>query len=183
MALEKPTYSVTKKEGKFELRLYQPYLTSQVKVSAADYRAAARRGFSPLANYIFGGNTSMQKINMTAPVTSEPSSEKIAMTAPVTVSGSGTYTVSFVIPAKYTLDSLPIPRDERVTFKQHPEKLVAVVKFSGRFNQPNFEKHLSLLRAWMKKQNLSPKGEAVVAGYDPPIMPWFLKHNEVMIDV
>ncbi len=26
-------------------------------------------------------------------------------------------------------------------------------------------------------------GEPVIAGYDPPILPWFLKHNEIMIEI
>lgn len=41
----------------------------------------------------------------------ETSSTKIAMTAPVAaeISGTGQYKVSFVMPSKYTLDTLPKP--------------------------------------------------------------------------
>ena len=120
MALEKPSYTTIEKDGRFEIRRYDPYLTADVSVSAADYRKAASEGFSPLANYIFGGNTTRQKIAMTAPVAAQPQSEKIAMTAPVSVTGKGTYTVSFTIPNKYTLDTLPIPNDKRVHFVRTP---------------------------------------------------------------
>ena len=183
MAIEKPKFKTLVKDGRFEIRLYEPFITSQVEVKADDYREAANRGFSPLANYIFGANISQQKISMTAPVSAAPSSEKIAMTSPVAVSGSGTYTVSFMIPSKYTLETLPTPTDRRVTFKQHPEKQVAVIKFSGRFSQPNFNKHLKLLEDWIKLHGYSAKGEAVIAGYDPPFTPWFMKRNEVQIEV
>lgn len=183
MAIEKPTYQVLKKEGRFELRLYDPYITSQVKIKAENYRDAASRGFSPLANYIFGGNRTRNKISMTSPVTAEPAGEKIAMTAPVAVSGSGTYTVSFVVPKKFTIDTLPVPVDDRVTFKEHPQRKVAAVRFSGFFQQPNFDKHIRKLRDWMEKEGFHEKGEPVVAGYTPPITPWFLKHNEVLIEV
>ena len=102
---------------------------------------------------------------------------------PVTVTGDGTYTVSFLIPSKYTLDSLPIPNDERVRFIQHPQQTFAAVRFSGPFQQPNFDKHTEKLRAWMAAKGLKPLGEPIVAGYNPPITPNFLKHNEILIEI
>ena len=54
MALEKPKYKLLKKEGRFEIREYDPFLTSRITVNARDYNEAANRGFRPLANYIFG---------------------------------------------------------------------------------------------------------------------------------
>ena len=121
--------------------------------------------------------------NPPAPVTAQPKSEKIAMTAPVTVSGDGEYTVEFVIPRKYKLDTLPKPLDDHVSFYQHPSRSMAVVRFSGRFNQSNFEKHIRLLREWIRKEGLKEKGDPTIAGYDPPFTPWFLKHNEMMIEI
>ena len=121
--------------------------------------------------------------SMTAPVAAQPRSEKIAMTAPVAVSGQGTYTVSFMIPSKYTLDTLPIPDDKRVQFVQHPPQTAAAIRFSGPFQQPNFDKHIRKLRAWMEENDLQPAGDPVVAGYNAPITPNFLKHNEILIEV
>lgn len=165
------------------MREYDPFLSSQVTIKARDYNEAASRGFRPLANYIFGGNISKDKIAMTAPVTAQPSSEKIAMTAPVTVSGDGEYRVEFVIPREYTLETLPTPLDDRVRFVEHPKRRLAAARFSGRFNQENFEKHIQLLKEWIKREGLQEKGEAIIAGYDPPFTPWFLKHNEVLIEI
>ena len=187
MALEKPTYKIIKKERNFELRSYDPYITSQITINADGYKEAAGLGFRPLANYIFGANSANDKIKMTAPVAAYKNSEKIAMTAPVTISTNdkftGTYTVEFVIPRKYTLGSLPKPHDGRVHFTEHPARLLAAVSFSGKFGQKNFDKHIRLLREWILNQGLEIRSEPIIAGYNPPFVPNFLKHNEVLIEV
>jgi hypothetical protein len=99
-----------------------------------------------VANYIFGGNTSVtsdkassEKVAMTAPVITQQqpaSSEKIAMTAPVATSqqqaSSGAYALSFVMPSKYTLDTLPQPKDASVVLKQVPGYMAAALQFAGR---------------------------------------------------
>jgi effector-binding domain-containing protein len=181
MAIEKPTYQLLRKDGRFELRLYDPYITAEVTVIADNARQAASIGFSPLGGYIFGNNTSRKKIAMTAPVAAQSCSEKIAMTAPVAVTDAGAYTVSFTMPSKYTLTSLPIPNDERVQLVEHPSQTFAAVRFSGPFQQPNFDKHIRKLCAWLAENHLQPAGGPVIAGYNAPITPNFLKHNEILI--
>jgi hypothetical protein len=188
MAIETPKYKILEKDKKFEIRAYDPYITAEVEVEGSDFRDAASRGFSPLARYIFGGNQGSRKISMTAPVSAQPVSEKIAMTAPVAVTqqntaAENTYRVSFMMPSKYTLETLPEPVDHRVKFHAHPARSMAVIRFSGQFQQPNFEHRLSQLRAWLKDMGYKEAGLPVVAGYDPPFTPWFLKHNEIMIEI
>lgn len=182
MAIEKPEYQVLLKEKLFELRRYKQFITADFEVEAEDRLQAANQGFRALANFIFGNNISREKISMTAPVTAVPSSEKISMTAPVTVSGSGRFMVSFTMPASYTLDSLPKPLDSRIEINQHSENHMAVIRFSGFFNEKNFSRHELLLEAWLQKKGIQTSGLPVVAGYDPPFMPWFLKHNEIMVE-
>lgn len=183
MATEKPTYRILKKEGKYELRAYDPYISAQVQINARDHNQAAYRGFSPLANYIFGSNTSREKISMTSPVSAKAASEKIAMTSPVTVRGSENYVVSFVMPKQFTLESLPIPDDERISFVQNPERVIASVHFRGAFRQGNFDKHIHLLRKWIEHKGWRELSEPIIAGYDPPFIPAFLKHNEILIEI
>jgi hypothetical protein len=183
MAIENPKFQIIKKENAFQLRCYAPYITAQVEVEGKNYQDAANLGFSPLAGFIFGENTTAQKINMTAPVMAKPSSQKNAVTAPVTVTGKGNYHVAFVMPKQYSLNNLPKPRDSRVKFVENPEKRMAVIRYSGSFNQRNFEKNLIKLNEWMQKEKLESKGEPIIAGYDPPFTPWFLKHNEIWIQV
>lgn len=167
----------------FEIREYQAFITVEVQVSAEDYNEAANRGFSPLANFIFGNNLAKQKISMTSPVTAAQDSQKIAMTTPVTVTGEKNYTVAFSMPRQFTMETLPEPLNKSISFKQHSARSMAVIRFSGQFNQRNFSRRIDQLRDWIKAHGYQAAGEPVIAGYDPPFTPWFLKHNEVMIEV
>jgi len=183
MALETPDYKVLRKSGNIELRGYDDFISAQVKVGSRDHREAAEAGFRILAAYIFGDNVSSHKIGMTAPVAIEGSSERIEMTAPVTVEGGDEYTVSFVMPRRYDLDTLPKPNDSRITFSKTHLGTVAVIRFSGFFSASNISKGIEELRKWIRKEKLETKGEYIVAGYDPPYKPWFLKRNEVLIRI
>jgi hypothetical protein len=183
MAIETPSFTIIQKESPFELRRYAPFITAEVRVSAEDYNDAVNRGFTPLANFIFGNNIAKQKISMTAPVTAKPSPEKIAMTAPVTVSGKDIYTVAFTMPHKYTLETLPKPVEKGISFRENLEKTMAVIRFSGIFNQNNFINRIGQLHVWIKMNGFKEIGDPLIAGYDPPWTPWFLKHNEIMIEV
>lgn len=183
MTIESPRYQLVITDKPYEIRRYEPFITAEVQVSAEDYNEAANRGFSPLANFIFGANIAKQKISMTAPVTAAQNSQKIAMTAPVTVTGDNVYTVAFTMPAQFTLQTLPDPLDKRISFKEHSARTMAVIRFSGIFNQKNFIRRIDQLRHWIKEHGYQQLGEPLIAGYDPPFTPWFLKHNEVMIEV
>jgi len=183
MAIETPKYKVIQKNKQFELRLYAPYVNAQVEVEARDHSVAANKGFGILASYIFGENIKQEQIQMTSPVMAQSSSEKIAMTAPVTVSGGAVFQVGFVMPRKYTLETLPKPKDSRIKFIQNPERTMAVIRFSGPFVERNFDRNLEKLRDWIETEKFHPRGDAVIAGYDPPFTPWFLKHNEILIEV
>jgi hypothetical protein len=183
MSIETPHYHLVLEDKPFEVRRYEPFITAEVQVSAEDYNEAANRGFSPLANYIFGNNIAKQKISMTSPVTAAQESQKIAMTAPVTVTGEKNYTVAFTMPRQFTMVTLPEPLNKSISFKQHSTRNMAVIRFSGQFNQRNFTRRIDQLRDWIKAHGYQAAGEPVIAGYDPPFTPWFLKHNEVMIKI
>lgn len=80
-----------------------------------------------------------EKIPMALPVTQEPlkESEKIAMTVPVIEEASGEkiHRISFTMPSKYTLETLPEPDDERINFKEVKNQKTAVLRFSGRLKR------------------------------------------------
>ncbi|MCA1733121.1 MAG: heme-binding protein, partial [Acidobacteria bacterium] len=118
MATEQPRYEVLRRDGNLELRRYEPYIVAEIEVRAS-FEEAGSAAFRPLANYIFGENRRSEKMEMTVPVTQAPKGETIGMTAPVIQSGGGegTWVVSFVMPSRYTLASLPEPADERIRFR------------------------------------------------------------------
>jgi effector-binding domain-containing protein len=124
---------------------------------------------------------------MTAPVTEEITgvSEKIPMTVPVTaeMSREGVYRVAFVMPGKYTLDTLPEPDDKNIHFKEVPDHNVAVVSFSGHSHEPKVREEIRKLTGWLQVNGLAPKSSFRLARYNPPWIPGFMRHNEVMVDV
>jgi hypothetical protein len=180
MAIETPKYKVVKKYKNIEIRQYSGYIQAEVEVMADNYKSAIENGFEILASYIFGNNTGRKKIDMTAPVKTSKS-EKISMTTPVKVFGEGTYTVSFVMPARYTLETLPLPNEKSINFRRLDPQKIGAIRFSGFFKQENISKNIALLKEYLSKENISTDNEFVIAGYSPPWIPRFLARNEVMI--
>jgi hypothetical protein len=177
-----PKYSVTRKENDIEVRQYFGYIQAEVTVDEESYRSAIERGFDVLAAYIFGANISRQKIEMTTPVQATRS-ERIAMTTPVTVSGESSYTVAFIMPPEYTLETLPLPTDDRVHFVQIPARTMAAIRFSGYFQQDTILKNKQRLRQWLDEQGLQTEGDFIVAGYSPPWVPGLLARCEVLVQI
>ena len=194
MATEEPKYVLLEKSEPFELRAYAPRIVAEVKVDG-DLDAASSQGFRLIAAYIFGKNQVSEKIAMTSPVGIESNdqgrSAKIAMTAPVTIEGvksldkssHNQWTVSFVMPAEYTLDTLPKPLDSQVKIRELPSEKRAVITFSGFYNEEKVQEKTRALQAWIKDKNLKSTGEPQFARYNPPWTLPFMRRNEVMIQV
>jgi hypothetical protein len=127
--IEEPKYKVLKKYSQFEIREYSPYIIAYTDVFSS-FNGSSTSGFRILANYIFGGNKSSVKIKMTAPVIQEATSEKIEMTTPVIQAKMEDYhRVSFIMPSKYSLRTLPQPSDPRVKIKEVEKEIKAVYTF------------------------------------------------------
>jgi hypothetical protein len=184
MAIEQPKYSVVAKDGEFELRHYDPYIVAEVIVSG-DQGQAVQQGFRKLAGYIFGGNTGQAKIAMTAPVSQQPVGAKIAMTSPVTQTpeGQGRWTVQFMMPSAYTAQTLPKPNDAEIRFRTEPARAMAVLRFSGVARAGNYLQRTETLKRWIAARGLTARVDATLAQYDPPWTPWFLRRNEVLLEV
>ena len=185
MAIEIPEYRVLEQEGAYELREYSPYLIAETEVEAG-FMNAGNIAFGRLFRYISGANTGQTEIAMTAPVeqSREPQGQKIAMTAPVEqATVNGVYRVGFVVPRKFNRETVPKPLDPRVTIREVPARTVAVWRYSGRWTEENFREHEKDLRALLVRKGLSaaPGDSAIIARYDAPFMPWFMRRNEVII--
>ena len=113
--------------------------------------------------------------------------EQIAMTAPVIMeeSSEGKWKMAFSMPAKYTMENIPKPLDERVKLVEVPARTLAVVQYSGSFN--NTEKREEMEQAlaeWLAQHpDYRAKGKIFYAGYDPPFTVPFLRRNEVLVEV
>ncbi len=181
-AEELPKYTVVEAAaGDIEIRDYAPMLVAEVVVEG-DRDTAANEGFRILAGFIFGGNQSSAKVAMTAPVTQTPS-ETIAMTAPVTQTPSdgGNWTISFMMPSKFTRETLPVPDDKRIVIRETLPRRAAARRFSGRWTKDNLAKNAMLLDAFITERQLKPDGPSFFAFYNGPFTPFFMRRNEVIV--
>ena len=182
MAIEEPRFKVLEQDGSFELREYSPYIVAETRVEAG-FEDAGSIAFQRLFRYISGDNIAQQKIAMTAPVT-QSRGEKISMTAPVSqVADGNAYLVAFTLPSTYTLATAPQPLDPTVRIRAVPAQLIACWRYSGRWTASNYRDHEALLRERIKARGLITRGAPVLARYNPPFTPWFMRRNEVLIPV
>lgn len=181
--VKEPAYTVVSATEGLELREYAPLIRAETVVRGP-YKDSLNNGFRILADYIFGGNTSSSKIAMTAPVGAEPAGEKIAMTAPVGAEATEQgWRVSFVMPAEYSMETLPLPLDSRVSLREVPAHRVAALRFSGWAGEERVTEQKRLLAAALEQQGLVASGEPVVAQYNPPWTLPFLRRNEILVAV
>lgn len=187
MAIEEPSYQVIDTYEDFEIRRYDPYVVAEVDVDGG-FDDAGSSAFRILAGYIFGDNQAAQKMEMTAPVETRSSGkgEKMAMTAPVTATDGddeGQTTFAFVMERKYTLDTLPVPNDERIRIREVPERVVAVRRYSGRWTQAKYMENEEILRAALVEAGIQISSDPVLARYNSPFSIPIMRRNEVMFEV
>lgn len=182
--VEEPVYKVLEKKNGYEVRAYEPYVVATVEVGG-NQNQALNKGFTVLADYIFGNNTSKQKLAMTTPV-KEAASEKIAMTAPVLEQAGNTtapHEISFVMPATSTLETLPKPNNPAVKLLQIPARKVAVLKYTWLTPESRVENKKKQLQELLKKDGVTTLGTPEAAFYNPPFTPPFMRRNEILIPI
>ena len=197
---EQPEYKLLKKEGQFEIREYDSYIVAQT-VYFESKGETQGDAFRRLFNFISGNNvaqseiemtspvTDSQEIEMTAPVTTEEiemtvpvTTEEIEMTAPVTTEEKTVGKVmSFVMPSRFTMKTVPQPADKRVQIKQIPARKMAVIQFSWFAGEQKKLRKSNELRRWIDNStDYRILSKPIYAGYDAPFVPPFLKTHEMM---
>jgi len=183
MSIEILKFESLQKDGKFEIRKYQEYINASIEIDS-EFKDALGKGFGILADYIFGNNRAKTNIEMTAPVTEQAvKSKKIEMTAPVTSARVGEgkkYLISFTMPSKYTLETLPEPLNKTISVQKVTPYKAAVLKFSGYLNEKTTAKKTQEMEAWLKKNNLQTKSGFILAQYNPPWIPGPFRRNELI---
>jgi hypothetical protein len=166
---DEPDYEIEDTIGELEIRRYDARVEAETFIEEADTTSAIEKGFDRLAAYIFGKNTQHEKLGMTTPVTSRYV--------------EGDTRIAFMMPISRTSASLPEPEDDRIEIVEVPPRRVAVLAFRGGRRNKLIDKKLAELRRLVTKAGLSPKGEPIYAGFDPPWTLPFLRRNEVWIEI
>jgi hypothetical protein len=183
MAIEEAKYRVVLKDNNFEVRDYEPHILAETVVEG-NLEESGNKAFKRLFNYISGENRSRERVSMTAPVSQQPKRERIEMTAPVGQQGvKGKWVVSFMMPASYTLDTLPYPENPLVTLRQIPARRMAAVRYSGFWSEKSYLRYKLELETWIRKRSLTMLGDPIWARYNSPFTLWFLRRNEILIPV
>jgi len=193
--IESPAYEVIEERDLYEIRRYAPHIVAEVSVPGP-YDEAMNRGFRKLADFIFGNNTApsasqsgaaSKKIAMTAPVLEQRSeSSKIAMTAPVLdrpEADQGMHIVSFVMPSEYSMETLPKPNNDEIRLVEIPESTYAILKFSSYATEKKTRSLKERLIDALANDRVKAVGEPLVAQYNPPWTPPFMRRNEIWQEI
>lgn len=178
---EEALYATIFSDGDYEIRLYEPLIIAQA-ASEGSYRKATRIGYQRLTNYVTGNNLANTAI--TSRALPSASQNKQALTTPYYEEYlDGTWLTSVALPERYTLDTLPKPADEFITFQTLPRIKTAVISFSGLKSERLINNKANLLLQWLKQENLVPISPARSAIFDAPGALPGLRRHEVHISI
>ena len=180
--VEQPTYEVLGSTGPIEVRAYPSMIVAEAAV-AGERKAAIGEGFRLIAGYIFGGNAASQKVAMTAPVLQERVAEVHFKGKDAQQPKDGVWVVRFVMPRKWTLATLPGPRDPRIKLVTRAAATFAAIRFSGLAGDAAIAKRTGELEAYVARNKFETVGAPILAFFNPPWTLPFLRRNEVMIEV
>lgn len=182
MSIEQPSYNVVFAADGIEYRQYEPYLVAETLMEdITSYSAAGNEGFRRLFRYISGANGGNRKIAMTAPVAQSPAwGEKINMTGSLTqtLSTQG-WSLAFMLPSEYTVDTVPQPTDPRVRVRRVPVRTVAVLRYNGRWTETNRVAAEIDLRSKLADANVEIIGAVDSAMFNSPFMLPLFRRNEI----
>jgi hypothetical protein len=166
---EEELYSTLQTEGEIEIRKYVPLILASITVQG-DFEQASKQAFLSLSNYIFGHNKDNKKLQMLVPVLQEMNLND--------------WTMSFIMPLKYSLTTIPTPINKNIHLHKYPERLVATLKYSGTNTEDKIQDYSTELIDWLSNnQEYTPVGEIQCAQYDSASTISFLRKNEIHIEV
>ncbi|MBN2605188.1 MAG: heme-binding protein [Bacilli bacterium] len=155
-------YKVIKKIGNIEIREYNAFNLATTKTKL---NKNLDNGFNKVFDYIGGNNESKEKIKMTVPVVSVMEEEY--------------YTTSFVVPKKYDVSHIPVPKDSSVNIEHIEHQVMMCIKFSGHWDEKNFDKYNQQLVDYASSNRIEITSKRHLLRYNPPFMPSFLRRNEI----
>lgn len=190
LAYEEPRYTVLKTYETFELRQYDSSLVAETQV-AGDFDEVGGQAFRRLFGFISEDNRPQGKIAMTVPVIQQPipMGEKTSTTVPVPEEApegraqQNTYRFAFFMPSEYALNDLPKPVDGVIQIRSTPSRVMAARRYSGTWSEKRYRQNEKILLDALRQAELKIIGPPIFARYNAPFSLWFLRRNEVLIEV
>lgn len=165
--LESPKYDILKKTATYEVRKYAPFIV----VETNGNKLSGSTGFNDVAGYIFGKNSTMEKIPMTTPVFTQALDPEMSKVS-----------IQIVLPLDKDMNNLPDPNQEGIKLRKVEGGIAAVSKFSGKPTEDFVSEREKALRSSLIKDGLKPKTGCLFARYNDPGRTWnFTMRNEVLI--
>lgn len=181
--VERPQTNTVQVYDSFEIRTLPSQILATVTVTADNESQAAWKGFRALGGFIFWDNIRKDNIAMTAPVISQESSQNIAMTAPVTSQewSNWTYDVAFIMPSKWTMETLPVPNNTQVKLSENESSTIAVRTFAWYARNVTVKKQKERFKAALEKESITTDWSFTLAQYNDPRTPPWMRTNELWI--
>ncbi|KAK6945037.1 Protein of unknown function DUF2358 [Dillenia turbinata] len=165
--LETPKYQMLKRTADYEVRRYNSFIV----VETTGNKLSGSTGFNDVAGYIFGKNSTKEKIPMTTPVFTQAFDLDMSKIS-----------IQIVLPLEKDLTSLPEPSQEAINLRKVEGGIAAVVKFSGKPTEEIVREKERALRAAVARDGLKPTLGCLLARYNDPGRTWsFVMRNEVLI--
>ncbi|KAA8523058.1 hypothetical protein F0562_009481 [Nyssa sinensis] len=165
--LESPKYQILKRTAKYEVRKYTPFIV----VETDGDKLSGSTGFNAVAGYIFGKNSTTEKIPMTTPVFTQALDTEMSRVS-----------IQIVLPSEKDMSSLPDPNQEAISLRKVEGGIAAVSKFSGKPTEDIVREKEKALRSSLIRDGLRPEMGCLLARYNDPGRTWsFTMRNEVLI--
>ena len=160
---ETQKYDVVLKENNFEIRYYPPVVKAKVLSENG-----SNKNFMKLFKYISGNNSN---------------NEKIAMTTPVYLSNkNNTNAMEFVMPAKFNMENISKPNDEKIKIYESKAGHYASVRFGGWGNRKKVKNYSNILYDKLNELDIKHIGSPYFVSYNSPYKV-FNRRNEVMVKI
>ncbi len=157
-------YIVIEKFNNIEIREYKKLI--YVSYTPKDIKDR-NNSFRNVAGYIFGGNKTDTKIDMTSPVV---------------IKLHNNNEMAFIMPEEYTLKNLPEARNKSLAIYEEASKIKACISYSGYSNNNKEKRYIEKLKKQLKKYNISHENDFEVLVYNSPYQ-FFNRKNEIIVSI
>ena len=91
-------------------------------------------------------------------------------------------TMLFMVPKKFNKETLPLPNQSQIKFKQEPAKTVAAISFKGWADDEKIKTYKQKLKLALDKQGISYTNRFYFLGYNAPYEV-FNRKNDVIVEL